>query len=74
MVQLVGLLLLAVGSGLLAVWLGLVVAGAGLLVFGVALEVGERAALTRSEVGDTTSPPVEVPRTRPAALVEPGRR
>ena len=41
-VQLTGLVLLALAVGLLATWAGLAVGGLGLLAFGLAAEVGRR--------------------------------
>ncbi len=42
MVQLLGVVAMAVGFGLLAVWAGLVAGGVGLLAFGIAAEVEGR--------------------------------
>ena len=39
LIQLLGVVAMAVGFGLLAAWAGLVAGGAGLLAFGVAAEV-----------------------------------
>lgn len=41
LIQLLGVVALAVGFGLLEVWAGLVAGGIGLLAFGVAAELGE---------------------------------
>ena len=43
LVQLLGVVAMAVGFGLLAVWAGLVAGGVGLLAFGVAAELGQAA-------------------------------
>jgi hypothetical protein len=41
-IQLIGVLVVAVGFGLLTLWAGVIAGGIGLMIFGVAAELSER--------------------------------